>query len=236
MKSYLDNLRPFEKRVVVAGAALFFVVFNVVFVRPYFSEWGTVQDRMWQAQRKLKLYNAEIADMPKYQRLVAELQAGGGSAVPAEDQAHNFSVTVQSQAAASNVHITQTSRITTHTNNQTFLEQSQTISIQSGEQQLVDFLYNLGASNSLIRVRALNLGPEPAHHELAGSITLMASYQKNAPAKTAAPAASAKPTGPVVTSKPGPTTTTQSPPQKKPGVIQPLPYIPGKEPSTAKTP
>jgi len=238
MKSYFDNLRPFEKRVVVAGAALFFVVFNLVFVRPYFSQWSVVQDRMWQAQRKLRLYNAAIADKPKYQRLVNELTAGGGAVVPAEEQAHNFATTVQSQAAANNVRLTSTGRMATHTN-QTFLEQTQPISFQSGEQQLVDFLYNLGANNSLIRVRALNLGPEPAHHELAGSITLVASYQKSASSKPAATAAPAKSTGPVVTTKPGPANQVakgQNLPKTPPGVIRPPQYVPGKEPSTAKVP
>ena len=236
MKSYLDNLRPFEKRVVVAGAALFFVVFNLVFVRPYFSQWGAVQERMFQAQRKLGMYNGEIGEMPKYKMWVEQLTAGGGSAVPADDQAHNFSVTVQSQAAASNVHISQTSRIGSHTN-ATFLEQNQTISINSGEQQLVDFLYNLGASNSLIRVRALNLGPEPAHHELAGSITLVASYQKTTSAKPAS--GGAKPAGTAAAANPPspapPLAATQSSPNKQSG-FHPLPYIPGREPQKAKSP
>ena len=39
MKTYLDNLRPLEKRVVVGVAVMAFVVFNLWFVVPHFSDW-----------------------------------------------------------------------------------------------------------------------------------------------------------------------------------------------------
>jgi hypothetical protein len=70
-------------------------------------------------------------------------------------------------------------RIITVTN-QFFIEKSQNFSVQGGEKQLVDFLYNLGSGESLIRVRDLGIRPEPAHHELVGTVKLVASYQKKA--------------------------------------------------------
>lgn len=189
MKTYLDNLRPFEKRVVVGGMALFFLVFNFVFVWPHFSDLGGVNWRMEQAQIKLKRYQNEIVDMDKYKRMVAQLE-GEGLAVPPEEQTHNFAISVQTQAAQSRVAIVGTSRPSSSTN-QFFIEQSESIQVQGGEPQLVDFLYNLGSGNSLIRVRDLSLGPDPPHHELVGNVKLVASYQKKVSAKPAAPAAQA---------------------------------------------
>jgi len=52
----------------------------------------------------------------------------------------------------------------------------------------VDFLYNLGSGNSLIRVRDLSLRPDPPRQQLSGNVKLVASYQKN-PSKKPAPAA-----------------------------------------------
>jgi hypothetical protein len=102
--------------------------------------------------------------------------------------------------------------------NQFFLEQSQTITVQSGEQQLVDFLFNLGSGNSLIRVRDLGLHPDAPHQQLAATIRLVASFQKNPTTKPAAPAArtgSAKPAGaPAALARP-PTATASPQPGKK---------------------
>jgi len=59
----------------------------------------------------------------------------------------------------------------------------------------VDFLYNLGAGDSLVRVRNLSIRPDQNRQQLAASITLIASYQKNpklTPAPAATPAATPK--------------------------------------------
>src|SRR2546423_7236583 len=152
MSSYLDNLRPFEKRMVVGVAAMLFVVLNFWFVVPHFSDWGRAQARKGKARFTLEKFEAEINQMPTYTRMVKELESEG-AAVPPEDAAISFSTTIQEQQQKSGVNIIRTGRQTTRTN-QFFLEQTQPISIQSKEPQLVDFLYNLGSSNSLIRVRA----------------------------------------------------------------------------------
>jgi hypothetical protein len=183
LKTYLDNLRPFEKRVVVGGMVLFFIVLNYLFVWPHFSDWGALQFRKEQAEAKLQLFNNGIADIPRYTKLVQELE-GEGLVVPPEEQAHNFSVAVQTQAAQSRVGIVSTAHISTSTN-QFFINQSQSITILAGESALVDFLYNLGSGNSLIRVRDLSLGPDPTHMQLSGNVKLVASYQKKTPAKPA---------------------------------------------------
>lgn len=191
MNGYWANLRPFEKRVVVAVAALFFVVLNYLFVLPYLKERDRVEERYFQANRKLRLYDTELTQTNTYAREVRRME-NEGAEVPPEDQARHFANTINVQAGQSGVQITSFGK-TTFTTNQFFIELSQTISAQSPEEPLVDFLYNLGSGNSLIRVRDLNLRPDPARQQIVSTITLVASYQKKAPAK---PAASAPPAAP----------------------------------------
>ena len=185
MKSgYWDNLRPFEKRVVVGVGALFFVVLNFLFVFPYFKEWNRVDDRKFQANRKLRMYEEELSNTNKYWTKVREMEKEGAD-VPLEEQVRHFANTIDAQAGKSGVNMIQGGRTTT-TTNQFFIEQSRSIGVQSPEEPLVDFLYNLGSSNSLIRVRDLNLRPDPPRQQIFANLTLVASYQKKA--KAAAPA------------------------------------------------
>jgi hypothetical protein len=177
------NLRPFEKRLVVGVAVVIFIVVNVVFVFPYFSKWGDVQQRRANALEKLAKWQKIAGEEGKYTRLVKELQNQGSSVAP-EEQTYQFTDTILKQASSSGVNIMNKGRISS-TTNAFFLEQSQTIVLQSGEQQLVDFLYNLGAGNSLIRVRDLNLQPDQARQNLSASVKLIASFQKKSPGKGA---------------------------------------------------
>lgn len=177
MKGYWASLRPFEKRVVMAAGVIFFIVLNAWLVWPHFSDMGNVKFRTKVAQDKLANYQAEIAKKPMYLRMVHELE-GEGLAVAAEDQALQFERAVNAQAGQSGVRFMgNPGRIITVTN-QFFIEKSQNFSVQGGEKELVNFLYNLGSGESLIRVRDLGIRPEPAHHELVGTVKLVASYQK----------------------------------------------------------
>ena len=190
---YWQGLRPFEKRVVVGVGALFFVVLNALFVWPHRSDLAAVNARMLDARQRLTLFENEIAQKPKYERLVHDLESEG-LAVPPEEQAFQFNNAINLQAGQSGVRIMSNGRLYTATN-QFFIEKSQNISLQSGEPQLVDFLYSLGSGNSLIRVRDLDLRPEPNHHELVANIKLVASYQKKLPSRsTASTTASAQST------------------------------------------
>jgi hypothetical protein len=186
MTGYLDrmNLRPFEKRLVVGVGAILFVVLNAWFVWPHFSDLSDAKWRRSQAERKLETWQAEIDQAKKYQagitRMLRESQE-----VPTEDQRNQFALTIQNQQVQSGVGIQNFGRTTVRTN-QFFLELSQLLTVESGESQLVDFLYNLGTGNSLIRVRDLGLKPNAQRQALSGSVNLVASYQKSQPKKPAA--------------------------------------------------
>jgi hypothetical protein len=183
MTSYLDklNLRPFEKRLVVGVAAVVFVVFNAWFVFPHFSDLSQAQERKAKALDKLKKWQAECDQASKYKKAIDGI-IGESAEVPLENQANEFARAIQMQQSQSGVNVTSTGRTTTRTND-FFLELTQGIGVQSGEKQLVDFLYNLGAGKSLIRVRGLGLRTDPPRQQLVANVTLVASYQKNPPKK-----------------------------------------------------
>jgi hypothetical protein len=176
MSSYWSGLRPFERRVVVGFGALFFVVLNFLFVIPHFSDLAAVRQRRTEAERKLVKYQTEIAQTNVYVVGLREFEREN-SDVPLEDQSLQFANTVNAQAGQSGVRIVSNSHINTQTS-QFFLEKSQSLSVQSGEQQLVDFLYSLGSGNSQIRVRDLSVRPDPPRQQLVAQVKLVASYQK----------------------------------------------------------
>jgi hypothetical protein len=186
MTSYLDrlNLRPFEKRLVVGVGAVLFLVLNAWFVVPHFSDLGQARDRRAAALKKLERWQAEIDQKGKYQAGINKF-VKEGQEVPAEDQVNQFARAIQEQQVRSGVGIPNFGVTRTSTNDPFFLELTQLISVQSGEAPLVDFLYNLGSGNSLVRVRDLTLRPDPPRQNLSGTVKLVASYQKNPPKKAA---------------------------------------------------
>ena len=200
MTSYLDrlNLRPFEKRLVVGVGAVLFLVLNALLVVPHFSDLRQAREHRAEALKKLDLWEAEISQKGKYEAGINKFRQEGLE-VPPEDQQNQFARAIQNQQATSGVGIGSFGRTSTYTN-QFFLELSQQISVQSGEAQLVDFLYNLGSGNSLIRVRDLSLHPDAPRQQLSGSVKLVASYQKNPPKKTAPSASPALANKKMVTS------------------------------------
>jgi hypothetical protein len=191
-QTYLSNLRPSEKRLLVGVAAVFFIVLNFWFVIPRFSDWGTNQARLWEAQEKLTSYRKEEALLPSYQKVLREFEREGEN-VPAEEQSSQFLRIIQNQLAQSGVTVQGNTKQSSRTN-QYLLELSQNYTIEAGEQQMVDFLYTLSAGNSLIRVRDLSVRPNPPRQQLSANVKLVASFQKKAPPKPGTtPATGGKP-------------------------------------------
>jgi hypothetical protein len=238
VNEYWNNLRPLEKRLVVAVGSALFVVLNFWFVVPHFSDWSKTGARNDKAHKTLTVFLAEIAKAPEYKRAITRLQ-GEGLVVAQEEQATHFSTSIQSEAARSGFIPTSTGKIRTDTN-QFFLELSQNITVVSKEQQLVDFLYNLGSGTSLIRVRDLGLHTDPPRQQLMANVKLVGSFQRNLPAKTAGvstppaqkPAASSPPKKGAEPAKPAPATNRPAGPSFKPATnsLQ-RPALPNKKKS-----
>jgi type II secretory pathway component PulM len=193
MKKYFSQLRPLERRVAVGTLVVLILVLNWAFVWPHFSDWSNLRHRLNDAEKKLKLYQMMIAQIPDYQAKVKVYESQGEFVAP-DDQAINFMRAIQSQSTASGVAIVNTSRQLTRTNDAFFVEQIQNINVTATDAQLVDFLYKLGSGASMTRVRDLELQPDTAHQHLTANIKLVASYQKNpaAPADSKSTTAKAK--------------------------------------------
>lgn len=228
MKAYLAKLNPAERRFVVGVALVVFIVINLVFIWPHYSDLSTWGNRRAAAESQIGTYEAKIAQAATIEPQLKKLE-GAGADVPAEEQSVRFLQTIQTQAAQSGVTVTATGRQITRTNSPFFLEQVQTVTVQSGEEQLVNFLYNLGAGDSLVRVRDLVIRPDQGHHQLIAQVTLVASFQKaqktRAPAR--APAAAPKAEPKPASSKPAAKTAPATPPQTpSPGrTVPPRPGI-----------
>lgn len=197
MNKYLSRLSPMERRFVVVVAVAVFIALNFMFVWPHFGDRMEFTARLDKARQTIKNWGAEIAQTKTYETQIKSFESEGAS-VPQEDQAADFLRTIQSQAAMSQVNIIGNSRQPERTN-QFFMERSQSITVQSGEQALVNFLHNLGSGSSMIRVRGLSLHPDAPRQQLSANITLIASYQKKAPTRAATPARTPAPTVPVAT-------------------------------------
>jgi len=176
MNEYFARLSSLERRFVVGVMVVVFVLLNAVFVWPRFAEWGQMKSRIYTARRTLGIFEREIGQTKKYEELVKKLE-GDGQAVPPEDQAVELSLKIQAQAAQSGVNMGPMAPLPVRTNSQFFIERAYSVSVTSGEQQLVDFLYNLGSGTSLTRVRAMRLHPDQPRHNLSADIRLVASYQ-----------------------------------------------------------
>jgi hypothetical protein len=161
-------------------------------VWPHFSDWNTTTSRLNVSRQKLKDYQKEIIRLPVYEAEVKVLQSEGAP-VPQEDQAIQFMRAVIAQGNQDHVNITTANARSQSRTNQFFIEQVQNITVMARDEQLVNFLYNLGSGNSLIRVRDLSLHPEGTRLQLVANIRLAASYQKNPVATPAATVAGAKP-------------------------------------------
>ncbi|MFM2082467.1 MAG: hypothetical protein RL380_1158 [Verrucomicrobiota bacterium] len=201
------NLRPFEKRLVLITAVLFILALNAALVWPRFKDWGETDARLTGARAKLETYNKAIDQQPQYEKLVKVFESEGES-VAEQDQANRFLLTVQSQASASGVQILATMRPGTSTNDPFFIEQRQTFHVQAREENLIDFLYQLGAGDSMARARGLSFRPGNGKMQLDGNIDLIANYQRKAaapaPKKSETPAAAPKPAAPTIRSTPKP--------------------------------
>jgi len=180
------RLSSLERRFIILVLVIIFIVINLIFVLPHFGDLGKIDNRFGEANSKLDKYQKEISQASFYQSNIDKWQ-GEGAAVAQEDQSVSFLTAIQNQAAQSSIGIVANNRQPTRTN-QFFVELGQALTTQSGEAQLVDFLYNLGSGSSMIRARALSVRPDQPHTGLSATMTLVASFQKKPTSRTTTPA------------------------------------------------
>src|SRR5436190_21038224 len=183
------NLRPQERRLVVIVGIVVFVVLNLWLVIPMFGDYGRYEQRIQDAQAKLKSYQDEISKKAFYdvERKNLEQQ---GNFVPTEEAGLRLSTEVSSQAALSGVTITSITQLQRNQSggktNTFFDEAAVTVNFNTTEQELVDFLWRLADKETLIRAKSMTLGTDPSRMRLQGNITLVKSFQRRPLAKVTA--------------------------------------------------
>lgn len=201
MSSLLDqlNLRPQERRLVVAVAAVVFIILNVWLVWPHFDDWRRVIAERDRAERTAIAYKKEIEKIPEYEAQLRELESDETYVIP-QEQELNLALAVQNLSRVAGLHVpvsTPRPNLNKGKTNQFFEEQALEIQISSGNEELIQFLVSLASTNSLIRVQNLNLKPGAGGTRLDGRMTLVASYQKKPPltSTTTTPGTNTAPAG-----------------------------------------
>ncbi len=142
-----------------------------------------------QPDQKIK-----ISKIPLYKDKISTLEGLGSAVMPIEQEV-NMRRAINNLTAANGVRVTRTGRMTTKTN-EFFLEKSMRIDFSSKESDIVNFLWKLGGSDSMVRVSEMRVRPDKNRYRLDGWMNLTASYQKDPKAtriQPAAPAAETKP-------------------------------------------
>ncbi len=195
------NLAPTERRLAIVGICVVALLLNYWLIWPYFSEWGQV-DRDWtKLESQKSLYFKEVSKKTSYEKLLKELEGAGGQVLP-EDQANRLQSSIIAAASTNGVNIGRVTpqlaslRMGAAKDTNFFDEQIVVVELTAKEEGLVNFLYALGASDSMIRVRDMSrLRLDASGQNLSAAVTFVASFQKAgkpaSPRAGAAPAASA---------------------------------------------
>lgn len=190
MTGFLDklNLQPQERRVAVIVFSILFIVLNMWLVIPHFGDWRKAKAKLKQKEEELQGYEQEIARRGEYQTKLEVLERAGSRVLPGE-QATQLLRVIQTTAAQNKMVITG-NRPVLRTGSQVntnafFEEQTYSVNVNTDDEALINFLVAIGSGDSMIRVRDLELRPDPTQTRLMGLITLVASYQKDVAAKPA---------------------------------------------------
>ncbi len=182
------NLTPQERRLVLVGLVVVALLVNYWLVWPYFGEWGRIGAAMTKLEAQKTRYFQEISRKAGYEARLQRLRSEGAE-VPTEEMANLLQGRVTELARKTGVQITRTTPQTraartgrSGQTNEFFEERVLKIDLQSGEPELVEFLWELGSGTSPVRVRDIgNLRLDPTQTRLACSLDLVASFPRSTP-------------------------------------------------------
>jgi len=193
MTSLLDrlNLKPQEQRLVVMASAVLFLVLQFWLVWPHFKEWGQTKAALKNARDTLGRYATVLAQTNEYRARLDKLESSQGAGLLTQDQIGTLLIQrIGAQARDSKVNYSRINvmpRSSASNTNEFFEEQTLDLGVNpTGDKELVAFLVAIGNSDLMVRVRELNLNPDPGGFKLMGSMKLVASFQRQ---KSVGPAA-----------------------------------------------
>lgn len=183
MSNWWQNLKlsPQERMFVIGVVIVFALVLNLLLIFPQFKKMSPVNREREEKLTTLADYEKTIAELPKIQARLAELESTNSApVVVASDAASHYYRTVQSLAGQMGLSYNQISTPTVNLNstNKYFQELSLKITLVGAEEKsVVNFLYRLSDGNSSIRVREFSLAPDNTKMLLRGQLTLVANYE-----------------------------------------------------------
>lgn len=212
------NLAPTERRMAIVGLAVMGLLFNHWFIWPYFGKWELMVRERTKLEGQKLIYFKEVSRKAAYDKLLKELEGAGGHVLP-EEQANRVQQGITAAAATNGVNLGRVSpqiaslRMSSSKDTNFFDEQIVIVDLTSKEEGFVNFLYALGSSDSMIRVRDMSrLRLDNSGQNLSASVTFVASFQKKP--KASPPAAPGPRTN---DSKPGSKASGGTPPTTAPG-------------------
>jgi len=104
------------------------------------------------------------------------------------EQSRRFSAGILAETSRAGLIVMSTSRVTSRTNGY-FKELRQNLAFEATERQLLDFLRNVAASNSALRVQSLSLHLTPDRSRLCASMAIAGAYRLPAAGPSSEPAA-----------------------------------------------
>ncbi len=202
------NLAPTERRMAIVGLCVMGLLFNYWFIWPYFAEWDAMVRERTKLEGQKQIYFKEVSKKSSYEKLLKELEGAGGQVLP-EEQANRVQQGITAAAATNGVNLGRVSpqvaslRMSASKDTNFFDEQIVIVDLTAKEEGFVDFLYALGASDSMIRVRDMSrLRLDNSGQNLSASVTFVASFQKKPKAAAPSPGAKAAPVAPRTASTP----------------------------------
>ena len=186
------NLAPTERRMAIVGLCVMGLLFNYWCIWPYFADWDVMVRERTKLEGQKQIYFKEVSKKSSYEKLLKELEGAGGQVLP-EEQANRVQQGITAAAATNSVNLGRVSpqvaslRMSASKDTNFFDEQIVIVDLTAKEEGFVNFLYALGSSDSMIRVRDMSrLRIDGSGQNLSASVTFVASFQKKP--KAAAPA------------------------------------------------
>ena len=221
------NLSSGERRLVmfvlvVLMCALAWMVWGMI------PDPGATRQKITKADQDLKRFQGEIDNTDEYNRRVSDLE-GMGSAVVLKEQGLDMRKIINKLTAVTGVQVSRLGRTTSKTN-EFFIEKSIKIDFSSKESDIVKFLWELGGSDSMVRVSDMQIQPDKNRYRLDGWMNLTASYQKDPKATQPKPAAAK----PATEAKPEPVAAKPKPAKPETKADETKPAKPKTKPSGSK--
>jgi len=189
------NLTSQERKFLIAVAIAFVLVLNFLFIWPQFGRGKEINADLEQKTKLKSEYEAQIASLPKLKAKLSNLETNSTSLTVTADPGTHFQRTVQALAQRNRFFADSwgTPTVNRNSTNKFFEEHTMTLRFSNtGEKELIDFMYGLSDGNSSVRVRDFSVRPDGSKTKLQGQLVLVANYQVDKPARPAAAPAAPK--------------------------------------------